>query len=171
MSSSSSSRIIRETRTYETSGAPTLTPTYGHSVVINRTLPGNKSSTQIERSTRSSVYNAGAPMANYTEITVTGVNSVKETRDREKKDMQDLNERFASYIDKVRYLEAQNRKLADDLDKLKTKWGKETAQIKAMFQAELDELRKALDEAEKEKARLEIRVASLEEQIDEVRIE
>jgi len=56
------------------------------------------------------------------------------------------------------------------LDKLKTKWGKETEQIKAMFQAELDEARQALDEAEKEKARLEIKVASLEEQIEEIRV-
>jgi len=70
----------------------------------------------------------------------------------------------------VRGLEAQNRKLADELDKLKTKWGKETEQIKAMFQAELDEARQALDEAEKEKARLEIKVASLEEQIEEIRV-
>jgi len=74
------------------------------------------------------------------------------------------------YVGQVRLLEAQNRKLADELDKLKTKWGKETAQIKAMFQAELDEARAALDEAEKEKARLEIKVASLEEQIEELRI-
>jgi len=67
----------------------------------------------------------------------------------------------------VRFLEAQNRKLADELDKLKAKWGKETSQIKAMYQAELDEARKLLDEAVKEKARLEVRVASLEEQLDE----
>lgn len=64
-------------------------------------------------------------------------------------------------------MEAQNRKLADELDKLKSKWGKETSQIKAMYQAELDEARKLLDEAVKEKARLEVRVASLEEQLEE----
>jgi len=66
-----------------------------------------------------------------------------------------------------RFLEAQNRKLADELEKLKAKWGKETSQIKAMYQAELDEARKLLDEAVKEKARLEVRVASLEEQLEE----
>lgn len=64
-------------------------------------------------------------------------------------------------------MEAQNRKLADELEKLKAKWGKETSQIKAMYQAELDEARKLLDEAVKEKARLEVRVASLEEQLEE----
>lgn len=102
-------------------------------------------------------------------MTQTGVTAVKSSRQKEKKDMQDLNERFASYIEKVRFLEAQNRRLADELEKLKAKWGKETTQIKAMFQAELDEARKCLDDADKEKARLEIRVASLEEQLEELR--
>ena len=90
-------------------------------------------------------------------------------RHREKKDMQDLNERFASYIEKVRFLEAQNRKLADELEKLKQKWGKETTAIKAMYQAELDEARKLLDEAEKEKARYQLQCDSLEEQIAELK--
>jgi len=71
------------------------------------------------------------------------------------------------FTGQVRFLEAQNRKLADELEKLKAKWGKETSQIKAMYQAELDEARKLLDEAVKEKARLEVRVASLEEQLEE----
>jgi len=66
-------------------------------------------------------------------------------------------------------LEAQNRRLSDELDKLKARWGKETTAIKAMYQAELDEARKLLDDAEKQKARLEIRVTSLEEQLEEIR--
>ena len=73
---------------------------------------------------------------------------------------------MASYIEKVRFLEAQNRKLAETL---KWRWGKETIQIKAMYDAELNEARRLLDEAEKDKARLEIRCASLEEQLDEMR--
>lgn len=110
-----------------------------------------------------------APSGAYAAVTNSGVSNVKQSREREKKDMQDLNERFASYIEKVRFLEAQNRRLADELEKLKAKWGKETTQIKAMYQAELDEARKLLDDADKEKARLEIRVASLEEQLEEFR--
>jgi len=51
---------------------------------------------------RSMHYGAlGAPSGAYATVTSTGVNSVKQSRDREKKDMQDLNERFASYIEKV----------------------------------------------------------------------
>ena len=90
---------------------------------------------------------------------------------REKKDMQDLNERFASYIEKVRFLEAQNRRLADELEKLKSKWGKETSAVKAMYQAELGEARCLLDKSEKEKSRLEIGSSSLEEQKGEFRLQ
>lgn len=123
----------------------------------------------IERSSHYGSLSAGVPAGAYATVTTTGVTNVKESRAKEKKDMQDLNERFASYIEKVRFLEAQNRRLADELEKLKARWGKETTQIKAMYQAELDEARKGLDTSDKEKARLEIRVASLEEQLEEFR--
>ena len=39
-----------------------------------------------------------------------------------------------------------------------------------MYHVELDESRHQLDDAEKEKARLEIRAASLEDQIEETRV-
>jgi len=97
------------------------------------------------------------------------VTNVKTSRDKEKKDMQDLNERFASYIEKVRFLEAQNRRLGGELDKLKNKWGKETTQIKGLYQAELDEAKRLLEEAHKEKSRLEMRIAALEDQYANLR--
>ncbi|ESO03063.1 hypothetical protein HELRODRAFT_173941 [Helobdella robusta] len=98
-----------------------------------------------------------------------GVNEIKFTRDKEKKDMQDLNERFASYIEKVRFLEAQNRKLGDELERLKLKWGKETNNIKLMYQTELDEAKKLLDDSDRERQKLQVRVSALEEQIDILR--
>ena len=186
MSHASEVRVTRErqsegpissvkTTTYETrSSYEAETPVYKammtpRHLVINRTMtsgPASRSSYSLERS--SHYGSLGAPSGAYAAVTSTGVLAVKSSREREKKDMQDLNERFASYIEKVRFLEAQNRRLADELEKLKSKWGKETTQIKAMYQAELDEARRLLDDAEKEKARLEIRVASLEEQLEEL---
>ena len=45
---------------------------------------------------------AGFAEGAYASMTSTGVNQVKVTRDQEKKDMQQLNDRFAGYISKVR---------------------------------------------------------------------
>ena len=96
------------------------------------------------------------------------VSDVKNTREREKKDMQDLNERFANYIEKVRFLEAQNRKLASELDELKGKWGKETNAVKVMYETELKEARELLEETNKEKSKLELRIQTLQDQVNEV---
>ena len=40
----------------------------------------------------------------------------RENRAREKRQLTHLNDRFASYIERVRFLEAQSRKLHADLD-------------------------------------------------------
>lgn len=170
-----SSSVKTTTTTYKTTSSYDSEPTYKpvvhpRTTIIQRTVAGGPAQgMKMQRSMGYSMH--GAPSAGaYANITNTGVTNVKESRDREKKDMQDLNERFASYIEKVRFLEAQNRKLTEELDRLKSKWGKETTAIKAMYQAELDEARKLLDDAEKDKAALEIKVASLEEQIEELRL-
>lgn len=143
-----------------------------HNVIITRTGIQSSSNKTASRSSTANVSDGNLTFkeGDYSLVTATSVNTVKSSRDQEKKELQNLNERFSNYLDKVRNLEAQNRKLADELEKLKAKWGKETSQIKAMYQAELDEARRALDDAEKEKARLEIKVASLEEQIEELRV-
>ena len=143
------------------------------SIVIQRsssTFGAPAGSHQVSRRDTNSRYSSNSMSPNaYVAMSSTGVTAVKDSREREKKDLQDLNERFANYIERVRFYEAQNRKLADELEKLKAKWGKETTQIKAMFQAELDEARRLLDDAVKEKSRMEIRVASVEEILEELR--
>ena len=96
------------------------------------------------------------------------VTDVKNTREREKMDMRDLNERFANYIEKVRFLEAQNRKLASELEELKGKWGKETNAIKVMYETELREARELLEETNKEKGKLELRLQALQDQMGEL---
>lgn len=114
-------------------------------------------------------FGGGSALSAFSGTAVAEVSNIKSERDREKKDMQDLNSRFASYIEKVRFLEAQNRKLSGELDKLKAKWGKESTLIKTMYQTEVDEAKRLFEEAEREKARLEVKLAALEEQLDELR--
>lgn len=147
--------------------------------VINRTSYGGGGNVSGggTRVVKSMSYGYGAGVGSgpasgaYATMSAYGVDSVKTSRETEKRDMQDLNERFANYIEKVRFLEAQNRKLAEELDQLRRQWGRETQSVKTMYQVELDEARKLLDDVEKDKARLEIRNASLEEQLEELRFQ
>lgn len=77
----------------------------------------------------------------------------KETRTNEKMEMMGLNDRFASYIEKVRLLEQQNKVLVAELNQLK---GKEPSRLGDIYQEELRELRAQVDGLTAGKARLEI---------------
>ena len=121
--------------------------------------------------TRTMEISSGYSMPSYgnpANVTNNGVADFKTTREREKMDMRDLNMRFANYIEKVRFLEAQNRKLASELDDLRSKWGKETNAVKTMYETELEEARKVIDETNKDRSRLQVRVGQLEEQLEDV---
>lgn len=77
----------------------------------------------------------------------------KETRTNEKMEMMGLNDRFASYIEKVRLLEQQNKVLVAELNQLK---GKEPSRLGEIYQEELRELRRQVDGLTTGKARQEI---------------
>ncbi|XP_076122910.1 glial fibrillary acidic protein [Alosa pseudoharengus] len=77
----------------------------------------------------------------------------RETRTNEKVEMMGLNDRFASYIEKVRFLEQQNKMLVVELNQLR---GKEPSRLGDIYQEELRELRRQVDGLGAGKARLEI---------------
>jgi len=72
-------------------------------VVIQRSSYGGLGASSSSAATRqqSAGYGANIPSGAYALVSSTGVTAVKTSREQEKKDMQDLNERFASYIEKV----------------------------------------------------------------------
>ena len=76
-----------------------------HSVVIHRTSvqPVGQSSFSSSRSIKSGTRASDEPFTegNYTLVTTQGVNEVKATREGEKKELQDLNDRFSNYLDRV----------------------------------------------------------------------
>lgn len=96
-----------------------------------------------------------------------GVNDVIQTRDREKKDMQGLNERFASYIEKVRFLEAQNKALLAEIDRLKKLKGFDVSEIKELYEQEIAESRNVIDELSKEKAKFDSTLVGLQDALDD----
>ncbi|XP_006833580.1 PREDICTED: glial fibrillary acidic protein [Chrysochloris asiatica] len=77
----------------------------------------------------------------------------KETRTSERAEMMELNDRFASYIEKVRFLEQQNKALAAELNQLRAK---EPTKLADVYQAELRELRLRLDQLTANSTRLEV---------------
>ncbi|CAJ0593656.1 unnamed protein product [Cylicocyclus nassatus] len=95
--------------------------------------------------------------------------AIRDTREREKKEMSDLNDRLASYIEKVRFLEAQNRKLAADLEALRGKWGKDTHNIRTMYEGELSDARKLIDETNRQRQDLEGQIKKMQDELTELR--
>merc|ERR1719315_540870 len=91
-------------------------------------------------------------------------------REREKRDLQELNDRFASYIERVRFLEADNKRLQSIIDTLKVKFEQLEVTLKEMYENELEQARKTIDETTKAKAEVELKVARLEEELADYRM-
>jgi len=91
-------------------------------------------------------------------------------REKEKRDLQELNDRFASYIERVRFLEADNKRLQSIIDTLKVKFEQLEVTLKEMYENELEQARKTIDETTKAKAEVELKVARLEEELADYRM-
>lgn len=78
------------------------------------------------------------------------------TRIQEKEELSDLNDRFATYIDRMRFLEHQNTKLTAEITTSKESVTREVANVKSLYETELSEARKLLDDTAKEKALLQL---------------
>ncbi|XP_069771385.1 neurofilament light chain b [Narcine bancroftii] len=74
----------------------------------------------------------------------------KALRTQEKAQLQDLNDRFASFIEKVHELEQQNKLLEAELSLLRQKHGG-PSRLKGLYEQELRDLRMALDDAKHER--------------------
>ncbi|KAK6766170.1 hypothetical protein RB195_025835 [Necator americanus] len=95
--------------------------------------------------------------------------TIRDAREREKKEMSDLNDKLASYIEKVRFLEAQNRKLSADLEMLRSRWGKDTSSVRSMYEGELSQAKKLITQTGKEKDDLEKEIRKLQDELNEFR--
>ncbi len=58
------------------------------------------------------------------------VMAIRQKRDQEKQVLGQLNDRFAKYIDRVKFLEGQNKKLLAELEELRQHWGEQSRQIR-----------------------------------------
>ncbi|KAI6197480.1 hypothetical protein M3Y94_01229200 [Aphelenchoides besseyi] len=102
-------------------------------------------------------------------LSANAAKSFLEAADKEKKEMQGLNDRLGNYIDRVKKLEEQNRKLVADLEDLRGRWGKDTSEIKVRYSDSLSEARRNIDQAARQKAEVDVKVARLREDFEEYR--
>lgn len=90
--------------------------------------------------------------------------AVNETREREKRELCQLNDKFAQYVEKVRFLEAQNRKLQLELEALQNKAGQGSSKIKEMYEVEMNEAKKLIDDTARDRAAAEVKARDAEKE-------
>ncbi|XP_050402464.1 prelamin-A/C [Patella vulgata] len=93
---------------------------------------------------------------------------VRITRHEEQQELQGLNDRLAAYIDRVRYLENENNRLNVQVRTSEEVVRREVSKVKSLFESELNDARRLLDETAKEKARLQLEVNKYKSDYDDI---
>ncbi|XP_072246360.1 lamin-B2 [Leuresthes tenuis] len=104
---------------------------------------------------------AGRPAAS------TPLSPTRISRLQEKQDLQHLNDRLAVYIDRVRALELENDRLMVKVSEKEEVTTREVTGLKALYEAELADARRVLDETAKDRARLQIDLGKAQAELEE----
>ncbi|XP_027015304.1 lamin-B2 [Tachysurus fulvidraco] len=90
------------------------------------------------------------------------------SRLQEKEDLQHLNDRLAVYIDRVRSLELENDRLSLKVSEKEEVTTREVTGVKSLYEAELADARRVLDETARERAKLQINLGKVSSELEEV---
>jgi len=87
----------------------------------------------------------------------------------EKNELASLNDRFAVYIDRVRHLKADNERLTKVSSELEETVRREVSGVKGIYDRELADARRLLDQLAQEKAKYQLEVSKLQSQVEDLK--
>ena len=99
-------------------------------------------------------------------FTMSCYTAFKGDRAKEKKEMQGLNERLASYIQKMGFMDARVKELEAENDALKNRKQEDLQPIRDAYEGELEQARKVIDDLSAKEGVAEAKVAGLQDEID-----
>ncbi|XP_006626902.1 lamin-B1 [Lepisosteus oculatus] len=104
---------------------------------------------------------AGQRISTRSSAASTPLSPTRITRLREKEELRNLNDRLAIYIEKVRSLESENSVLQLQISEKEEVRSREITGLKSLYETELADTRKSLDDTARERARLQIELGKI----------
>lgn len=90
------------------------------------------------------------------------------SRLQEKQQLRELNDRLAVYIDKVRSLESENSVLHLQINEREEDRTREITALKSLYETELADARRCLDDSSKDRAWLQIELGKIKNEYEQL---
>ena len=150
LSSSSSSSSYANTNTYvPLTSTSNKNNNNGHHTPTPSSYSYRSTSTPVSES--STPYAMSSSTYRSSGTSLTKPSFFHQTREKEKLELSTLNDKFADYVEKVRYLEAQNKKVQMETGLLTEKQQGHCQRIKSIFESEMAQIKEVVEKLFKDK--------------------
>ena len=95
----------------------------------------------------------------------------RRTRQQEKEELASLNDRFLAYKERIRTLTEQNTHLQYEIEQVTVRSGRDMEEMKKLYDKELADARRLIDETAKEKAKQQLNASKYLARVKELEAE